>query len=77
MEVKVDSSISVLNLKKKTICSTVLVEAGHAVWAPLLTGGREGTKKLIFHFLSLSKLVKMDVILLCQNQVCCSVYNYV
>jgi len=48
----------------QTICSTVLVEAGHAVWAHLLTGGREGTKKLTFHFLFLFKLVKIDVILL-------------
>ena len=65
MEVKVDSSISVLTKKKKQIiCSTLLVEAGHAVWAHLLTGGREGTKKLTFHFLFLFKLVKIDVILL-------------
>jgi hypothetical protein len=59
MEDKVDSSVSVLNSRKKnTICSTVLVEAGQAFWAHLLTGGREGTNKLNFHFYCYLNLLK-------------------
>ena len=56
MEVKVNSSVSVLNSKRNEKCSTVLVEVSHAVWVHLLTGEQIEINFSFFHlFLNLLK----------------------